>query len=411
MGRAFRPSLVLLAVLFFGSGVSALIYQVLWLRLLALVFGVTVHAATTVLASFMAGLALGSALAGRVADRTPVPLRWFGCVEVVVGLLALATYWVLPTLTPWYAALQSSLPDGLWIQTAIRFVGSFAVLLTPTILMGMTLPLMLKASDTGERRSGRIGVLYATNTAGAVLGALLTGYLLIGSVGIAGAFRIAASINVLVGLVALTLSGGADRASSPTFAEPVRARPPFAAVAVFALSGFAALALEVVWFRVLVYFVPATSYAFSTMLAAVLLGLALGSYAATPLLRTPDRLLRRLVWIQFATAIAVPLAATAIASAYRAGWHTTADIHISVVLALPPAFLMGLSYPIGLRLWGGGGSSKAGARESVQATRVGDLNSANLLGGIVGAVVGGGSSRCRCWARARRSSAWGAYTR
>lgn len=390
MGRASRPSLLLLAVLFFGSGVSALIYQVLWLRLLALVFGVTVHAATTVLASFMGGLALGSALAGRVADRASSPLRWFGLVEIAVGALALATHVALPAVSPWYAALQSALPDGLWIQTALRFVGSFAILLAPTTLMGMTLPLMLKAAEAGEGdTSRRIGVLYATNTAGAVLGALLTGYVLIGAIGITSSFRVAASINLIVGIVSLVLPRPAVRASSPALTAPPGVRLPFTAVAVFALSGFAALALEVVWFRVLVYFVPATSYAFSTMLAAVLLGLALGSYAATPLLRQPDRLLRRLVWIQFATCLAVPLAATAIASAYRAGWHTTADIHISVVLAFPPAFLMGMSYPLGLRLWGSGGRSSTGPTGAVQATRVGDLNSANLLGGIVGAVVGG----------------------
>lgn len=390
MGRASRSSLVLLVVLFFGSGVSALIYQVLWLRLLALVFGVTVHAATTVLASFMAGLALGSALAGRVADRTASPLRWFGFVEIAVGALALVTHLALPAITPWYAALQSALPDHLWIQTTLRFVGSFAILLAPTTLMGMTLPLMLKAAEAGDREtSRRIGVLYATNAAGAVFGALLTGYVLIGAIGIAWSFRVAASINVIVGLVSLVLSRSGHRAASPAVTTPAVERLPFTAVAVFALSGFAALALEVVWFRVLVYFVPATSYAFSTMLAAVLLGLALGSYAATPLLRTPDRLLRHLVWIQFATCLAVPLAATAIASAYRAGWHTTADIHISVVLAFPPAFLMGMSYPIGLRLWGRGTASAERPGEVVRATRVGDLNSANLLGGIVGAVVGG----------------------
>jgi spermidine synthase len=396
--------------------VSALIYQVLWLRLLALVFGVTVHAATTVLASFMAGLALGSALAGRLADHTDRPLRWFGFVEIGIGVLAVGTYLVLPAIGPWFAALQSAFPDVLAAQTLIRFIGSFLVLLAPTTLMGMTLPLMLKAADPGGKDGGkdgrkdggedggndggkagrRIGVFYATNTVGAVLGALLTGYVLVGSFGISWSFRLAAAINILVGIAALTMVRGRTTvpvartgppSTTPTGPVPAAASTPLpaTAIAVFALSGFAALALEVIWFRVLVYFVPATTYAFSTMLAAVLLGLALGSYAATPLLTRTSHLGTRLAWIQLATAFAVPAAAIAIATAYRAGWHTTADIHISLVLAFPPAFLMGMSYPLGLRLWAPDASSAGG----VQATRIGNLNSANLLGGIAGAIAGG----------------------
>jgi spermidine synthase len=260
--------------------------------------------------------------------------------------------------------------------------------------MGMTLPLVLKAAVATTTGSGkRISVLYATNTAGAVAGALLAGFYLIGTLGIATSFRLAAMINVLVGILACLLSTTDSAVSSraePAAIEPnaAPARPtrlPPTAIAIFALSGFAALALELVWFRVLVYFVPATSYAFSTMLSAVLLGLAAGSFAAAPLLARPDRLLPRLAWLQLATALAVPLAASALAGAYRAGWHVTADVHVSMLLAFPPAFLMGLSYPIGLQAWAGRGQAAA----ALDATRIGDLNSANLLGGILGATVSG----------------------
>lgn len=154
---------------------------------------------------------------------------------------------------------------------------------------------------------------------------------------------------------------------------------------VFGLSGFAALALEVVWFRLLGYFVPATTYAFSTMLGAVLLGLAAGSCAATPLLARGNRLLARLALLQVATAITVPLAATVLVLAYRAGWHTTADVHVSVILAFPPAFFMGMSYPVGLRAW----AARSDAQPGLDARRVGNLSSVNLIGGIVGATTGG----------------------
>jgi hypothetical protein len=121
------------------------------------------------------------------------------------------------------------------------------------------------------------------------------------------------------------------------------------------------------------------------MLGAVLLGLAGGSFAATPLLARSDRLLARLAALQVATAIAAPLMAIALVAAYRAGWHTTADVHVSIILAFAPAFLMGMSYPIGLHAW----AARRDAEPGLDARRVGDLNSANLIGGIFGAIIGG----------------------
>jgi spermidine synthase len=376
--------------LVFGSGASALIYQILWLRLLALVFGVTVYAATAVLSSFMAGLALGSALAGRLAERVRAPLLWLGTVEIGIGFLAFATQWLFAASTPLYSHLQAWLPPGPVAQSVVRFIGSFVVLLGPTTLMGMTLPLVLKGAVGPTTDSGRrISLLYAMNTAGAVVGVLAAGFYLIGTVGIASSFRLAAMTNVVVGIAACLISstGTATHARTALTAPQPIAAPtlPRTALAVFALSGFAALALEVVWFRVLVYFVRATTYAFSTMLAAVLLGLAAGSFAATPLLARADRLLHRLAWLQLGTALIVPLSASALAAAYRAGWYTTSDVHVSMLLAFPPAFLMGASYPIGLRAWAGGATNGA----ALDATAIGDLNSANLLGGILGAIVAG----------------------
>lgn len=381
----------ILALLFFLSGVSALVYQVLWLRLLALVFGVTVYAATAVLASFMAGLALGSWLGGRLAERARSPLLWFGVIEIGIGVLGFASQPLLASLTPVYLALQAWLPAAVLTQSLARFTGSFLALVGVTTLMGMTLPLVLKAaSRSPEKLGAQVAILYGSNTAGAVAGALLAGFYLIGSHGIAASFKIAALTNLLVGATAMLLStraasaaGGAARIKSAT---PVAAAPrlPRIAVLVFGLSGFAALALEVVWFRILVYFVPATTYAFSTMLSAVLLGLATGSFAATPLLARRDRLLSRLAILHLATAISIPLTATLLVLAYRAGWHTTADVHVSVLLAFAPAFLMGMGYPIGLRGWAAAGEAQHG----VDAQRVGNLNSANLIGGIAGAVAG-----------------------
>ena len=137
------PALILL---FLVSGACGLIYQVLWLRLLGLVFGVTVYSASTVWASFMAGLALGSYLGGRIGARSRVPLIWFGVVEVLVGVSALATPAVLDALKHVYAAWLPSLPDSPAAVTAARAAMSFLVLIVPTLMMGASLPLIIRSS-------------------------------------------------------------------------------------------------------------------------------------------------------------------------------------------------------------------------------------------------------------------------
>src|SRR5687767_1870042 len=163
------PSSASLAILFFVSGASALVYQVLWLRLLGLVFGVTIHAATTVLASFMGGLAIGSLAAGRLAPRVAHPLRWFAAAELLIGVAALATQPALRAVTGFYVSLYpmfSAWPSAI---TALRFAGASLVLLVPTALMGASLPLVLQSTLARNPRIGsRFAILYASNTAGAI---------------------------------------------------------------------------------------------------------------------------------------------------------------------------------------------------------------------------------------------------
>ena len=136
----------LLVSLFFVSGISGLIYQSLWLRLLSLIFGVTVYAASTVLASFMAGLALGTLAGGWLSVRVRRPLAWFGAIELGIGALALLTPLALQMAGRVWFALQAQVPDQLWALTAARFICSLAVLLAPTVLMGATFPLVVRSS-------------------------------------------------------------------------------------------------------------------------------------------------------------------------------------------------------------------------------------------------------------------------
>jgi spermidine synthase len=406
---------VALVALFFLSGVAALIYQVLWLRLLSLVFGVTIYAASTVLAAFMGGLALGSAMAGRLADRLRRPLLWFGVVELLIALTALATPLALEGVKRAYLLAQPVMPESVALVTVFRFLGSSAVLLVPTALMGATLPLVLKSSLTRlDALGSRVGLLYGTNTLGAIVGSLTAGFYLLPHIGVRASFFLAAAINVAVGLGGLLasrrLAPAAATASDGPPAEPVPAGDASVAddapvglglrrlvLAVFVISGFASLALEVVWFRVLVIFLRPTAYAFTVMLATVLGGIAIGSYLITPFMR------RRWNWVIVLAGLEMGIAVLAVLSFAALGlsfpvidwslpWlgsegarYVVPLVIASLLAIFPAALLFGAAFPVGLRLYAGGAS--AGHPDT--ARRIGVFYSLNVCGAIAGSVAAG----------------------
>jgi spermidine synthase len=406
--------LAALCVLLFCSGVSSLIYQVLWLRMLGWVFGVTVHAASTVWATFMAGLALGSLAAGFFGDRVRNPLRWFGVTELSIGASALATPFALAALQRIYVAAYPSLSDSPFALTPVRFAIAFAVLIVPTALMGATLPLIVKASwFRASALGGQVGVLYGSNAAGAIAGTLIAGLYLIPAHGISGSFRAAAMLNAAVGVMAIALSPVAARsiaarrttdasvasgaAATPVGTPPASVPRPGILLAVFALSGVVSLALEVVWFRVLTLFLRPTVYGFAVMLATILSGIAIGSYLVTPLLGRRLRWMAWLAGVQLATAIAIVLSfgpLTWLANTSR--WITPVVSSVlpeylaypmagSLLAIFPTALLMGLAFPIGLHLWTAAGDSEHVAT----ARRVGVFYALNVAGGIAGSLLGG----------------------
>jgi spermidine synthase len=400
-----RRLLFALAALVFLSGISALVYQVLWLRLLSLTFGVTIHAASTVLAAFMAGLAAGAFAAGRLADRSSYPLRLFGLVELLIGFCALLTPAALAAVHGVYVALFARFPESAVVAAFVRFVLPFAVLMVPTALMGATLPLVMKSSLTRIEGLGtRAGLLYATNTAGAIVGALAAGLYLIPQVGLRRSFLLAAAVNGLVGVSALILSRMRERARAPDDASALDAAAPVSGseaspairmgvLAVFAVSGFASLALEIVWFRALAILLGPSSFAFTLMLAAVLLGIALGSALVTPFMQ------RRFHWLQVLAALQIAAGLVAIRSfhslrrpARPPEWlepmlessslaYMVPAAAASVAAILPTAIFFGLAFPVGLRLWAGDGRRTA--------ERIGLFYSVNVCGGILGSIVAG----------------------
>ena len=401
-----RWLLPLLLILFFGSGVCALVYQVMWLRLLALVFGVTVYAASTVLAGFMAGLGIGSFAAGRLATRITRPLAAFGIAEVLVGITAFASPVVLDALTRVWVALHPSLPDSVAVITIIRFVVAFLVLIVPTSLMGATLPLVIKSAVAREDRiGGRIGLLYAVNTTGAIIGALVAGFYLISEVGVSLSFRMAAIGNLVIGIVALAAAYAMPAQPARPAAPPVEetGAPTLLSTGqrqivlwTFFVSGVMSLALEIIWFRMLVVFLRPTAYAFTIMLACVLTGIALGSALATPILRMRGRWLPALAVVQGLIGVVAVLSFNALARSQAVAdvatpWFAAIGLNTylaplvasSMVAMLPTMLLLGLAFPIGMYLWAGDDPSDETSR------RVGAFYSLNVLGAILGSMLAG----------------------
>ncbi len=397
-----RWLLPVVCLLFFGSGFAALIYQVVWLRSLSLVFGVTVHAASTVLAGFMAGLAVGSALAGRLRLDVRQALVAFAVIEVGVGATALVAAPLVTSMTAAYAALGPRLPESFALLTALRFLLATAALLVPTSLMGATLPVLVRATGADPRMGARLGALYATNTAGAIAGALLAGFLLVPSFGLQRSAWLAAGVNLTVALLALGVRGRlgvhpapAAHGSDAGTGEAVDQATRRAVMAAFIASGFVSLALEIIWFRVLALHLRPTAYAFTIMLAAVLAGISAGSYVVAPLFRRPRP------WLAILTAIQLALTLVALLSLNVLPWVDPLQrilgpalgligvheyiwplVTTSLIAILPTSLLLGAAFPIGLRLFVAQATDDA-------SRRVATFYSLNVCGAIAGSVAAG----------------------
>ena len=291
-------SLPTLLLLFFLSGAAGLLYQVVWTRLFVHVFGATVLAVSTVLAAFMAGLALGGVWAGRIAARVKSPLRLYGILEAALGVYAAFVPTLLSAVDPLYAKLYPALQGSFGALSAARFVVSSLVLLPPTFLMGATLPLL---TEEVERRGGparrHVALLYGVNTFGAVAGTVASSFVMLPAIGLQRTLLSGVAGSVLVGLGAIALSRRASGTTPGDAVAPATSAATAIAVAPIvprplvllttAILGFSALAFEVLWTRTLTLSLGTTTYAFAVVLAVFLLGIALGGLVANRVLASP----------------------------------------------------------------------------------------------------------------------------
>jgi spermidine synthase len=391
-------------VLCFLSGISGLLYEVVWARMLHLLFGDTVLAVSTVLASFMAGLALGSFLIGRLIDRWSRVLAIYAALEVGIGLSALLFLAVLQPLTPVYVWLHQSLSFSFWLLSLVRFLLAFCLLCVPTILMGGTLPVLSRYIVKSSGTLGwNVGALYALNTAGAVVGCIMAGYVLIGSIGFSRTVWVGAGLNFAIALVvwvgqrrigtrdAREVSAPQDTARGAVHYDDKTVRRVLWS---FALAGFAALSYEVIWTRALTFFVGNSTYAFSAMLTTFLCGLALGSVLAGRVSDGSRNALRLLGALQVGIGVCGALTIVVLGQLFysfdgwwegfsNAYWGAPPALTFlkTFVVILPPTLCMGASFPLVSKIVTHG--------PQMIGRGVGTAYACNTLGAIAGAWVSG----------------------
>lgn len=354
-----------LPLAFFASGAAALLFQVLWFRALGRVLGNTVWTGAMVLTAFMLGMAIGGLLAARWAQRIRKPARVFALAEATVALTGTLLVWGLPVMEPVVGQWLSPLAGHSSAVAAVRLALALAAMLVPTIAMGTTLALGVHVL-AHKKTAHALGVLYAANTFGACLAPLVAEYYLIGALGLRGTALVAAGLNVLAAGLAWAQPTGAAVGPAPapgTCAFPKRLL--FAAAA----AGGLALALEVIWFRLLLLHEPGSDTTFALMLSLVLLGIAIGGALAPLLARL------QIAWITMGSSLAV------VVGYMLAGSGKPDLILYAVPLMVPAAILSGSLFTLL-------GAELRADSQNPQAA-VGILTTANTLGAALGAALAG----------------------
>jgi len=393
--KSFRT----LYAIFFLSGATGLVYEVIWVRLTGLVFGNTSHAIAVVLGAFMAGLALGSWMLGRYADRVPGALRLYGTLEIGIGITAALVPFVFRSLHSVYWALTPSIQGIPGGSVLLRFLTSFAVLLVPTFLMGGTLPVLAKFfTQTAKEVQQKVGLLYALNTFGAAFGTLIAALLFIPRFGNIRTTLFIAVVNVGIGIFAILLSSRWSQASSPEEAsesvvedEAVDSTTGGLVLLTLAGSGFVSMLYEVAWTRALTAMIGSSTYAFSIMLVTFLVGIAAGSSIASRLRAFTG--LRLLGWAQLGVAaggliflMGYNVAPLVVVGALRALFYSfpamlVTQFVVCAFLMIVATICMGATIPIASQIYS--------SRIKLLGRSIGNIYSVNTLGAIAGSLIAG----------------------
>jgi spermidine synthase len=417
--RAYsKSSLWLIGLCFILSGATGLIYEVLWARMLGLVFGATTFAVSAVLAAFMGGLALGSAWAGKLASKIKRPLRAYGLIEIGIAVYAIAVPVLFGLIDYLYAFIWEQFHPGFYAFSLWRFVLSCLVLLVPTTLMGATLPILSAALlRSPDFKATAVTRLYTCNLVGAIVGTVVAGFLLLPTLGVRLTILTAAAINFVVGLAAILIDRRDEKSKADVTATAMEATaleettsdsedlttPALSPeqedstkfwLLCAAVSGFVTISTQVAWTRVLTMIIGSSTYAFSLVVALFLLGLAGGASLVAGKKMTAN-LRRSIMNVELATALALLISIWMTNATPNLLFElgTTLQINswlgllslqllIAALLILIPAILMGMVMPLVL-VW----ASKAGGEVGVR--KVGRSYAVNTLGAIAGAFITG----------------------
>jgi spermidine synthase len=382
---------VVISACFFLSGATALIYEVLWVRMLALTFGNTVYAIGVVLTAFMSGLCLGSFVFGRWADKRANILKLYGILEFCIAGSALASPLILESITSVYLSLSpQSMPISKLLET--RYVLSILVLIVPTTFMGGTLPILsryfIHTEDDLERR---IGALYSLNTIGGIFGTFLVGFFMIRLFGMSFTLKAAVVLNVAVGVVSYYMgmrqSVAVVRESEP---PKKRGRGYRYALFAFSLAGFSSMVYQVAWTRLLISVLGSATYSFSLILMGFLLGIGLGSLAVSYISRR-----RRLDFAHFSLLeISIGVAGLCTVAFFNlfpslvlkgiilaGSYYNTLAVEFALIVlyVAVPTTMMGAAFPIIACVYSDG-PDKTGRN-------IGNIYAANTLGAVAGSAL------------------------
>ena len=395
-----------IALCFASSGFAALLYQTAWTRQFSLVFGTSELAVATVLAAYMAGLALGAWLVERFLPRISRPIFAYALLEFTIAAGAIAVPFLLLAADKLMILViggNAEPPDslGAW-QTTFYVFTAFIVLAVPTACMGATLPLLTRHVVAAPAHIGRrVGLLYAINTLGAAGGALSAAYLLLPALGLTGTVLVGVVVNVIVFALAAAISrisaprkrrppSWEDAAAAAALQTKAAARAPFGTrialgrewiLPMMLVSGAASFIYEVLWTRMLSHILGGSIFAFGTMVASFLLGIAAGSAVASRIARSLGISLAAFVVCQIATALAsigIYLGIDVLVPEH-AGLAGNAGFAMAVLL--PATFFIGATFPVAVRILVDEPDRAAVASARVYAW--------NTVGAIAGALLAG----------------------
>ncbi|MEW5820078.1 MAG: fused MFS/spermidine synthase [Cyanobacteriota bacterium] len=385
----------ILLIAFFISGCSALIYQIIWVKELTLIFGSQTLAVSTILASFMGGLSLGSFIISRYANKITNVVKVYIILEIIIALYALIIPFIFIISDNLYQLIWTLISENYTIISLFRFVVTLIILIIPTSMMGATLPLLIKLyvkqDDTIIRYTS---ILYGVNTLGAVVGTFISGFYLIETVGINGTNYIAVSLNFIAALIASSLLFLDSESSikNKLISTEIKIKTINLSgiekliLLTMLISGFSSMVFEIIWSRQLVLIFGSTTYAYTSMLVIFLIGISVGSISINRLLIYSKQTIKSFAVFELLIGLLVIWGTfyykdlfylfNVLSRTLDSSLYVFNIILMALLIIFPPTFLLGIIFPLSIKIF---------TQESKEISeRTGLIYSFNTLGCIMG---------------------------